>query len=136
MIEETLGIPIAEIFTRLGEARFRDDEAAALQRIANTRSAIIVTGGGAVLRPENMARIRELGTVVCLTADSSTLENRLANRNDRPLLPRENRAERIRTLLREREPHYQKAADLIFDTSARDAEEVATLILKSLALSD
>ena len=91
-------MPIAEIFTQFGEARFRQEESAALAGIALNRPSIIVTGGGAVLRPENVARMRELGPVVCLTTDPTALEQRLADRNDRPLLPRENRAETIRIL--------------------------------------
>jgi shikimate kinase len=135
MVEEVFGMPIAEIFTQFGEARFRQEESAALASIALNRPSIIVTGGGAVLRPENVARMRELGPVVCLTTDPTTLEQRLADRNDRPLLSRENRAETIRILLREREPHYRKAARQTFDTSELGSGEVATLILRSLALS-
>jgi shikimate kinase len=135
MVEEVFGMPIAEIFTQFGETRFRDEEGAILASTALNRPSIIVTGGGAVLRLENVARMRELGPVVCLTTDPTTLERRLADRNDRPLLPRENRAETIRALLREREPHYRQAAHLTFDTSELGPEEVATLILRSLALS-
>lgn len=135
MVEEVFGMPIAEIFSQFGEARFREEEGAVLASIGLNCPSIIVTGGGAVLRPENVARMRELGPVVCLTTDPTTLEQRLADRNDRPLLPRDNRAETIRALLREREPHYRKAAHLTFDTSELGPEEVATLILRSLALS-
>jgi len=135
MIVQIFGIPIPEIFAQFGEARFRAEESAVLRNLTVERPSIIVSGGGGVLRPENVTRMRELGTVVCLTTNDATLEERLADRNDRPLLPRENRAETIRTLLREREPYYQKAADLTFDTSELCPEEVATLILESLALS-
>src|SRR5215471_8085407 len=124
MIEQIFGIAIPEIFGQFGEARFRAEESAVLRSITGERPSVIVTGGGAVLRPENVTRMRELGTVVCLTTNDEILEQRLAQRNDRPLLPRENRAETIRTLVREREPHYQKAADLTFDTSELCPEEV------------
>ena len=135
MVEEALGCPIPQIFAQFGEARFRDEETAALQSIQPKTRSIIVAGGGAVLRAENVARMRQLGMVVCLTADLSTLELRLAGRSDRPLLPIENRSEMIRKLSREREAYYRKAADFTFDTSRLSPSEVAELILKSLALS-
>jgi shikimate kinase len=136
MVEQMLGMPITEIFTRFGEERFRDTETAVLRNIPAGQPSVIITGGGAVLRAENVARMRELGTLVCLTADGATLERRLAERHERPLLPTENRGERIQTLLREREPHYREAAELTIDTSEHGPEEVATLILRSLAISD
>ena len=136
MIEEVFRMPIAEIFSQFGEARFRGEESAILRRITVEQPSVIVTGGGAILRPENVTRMRELGTLICLTANLTTLEERLAHRNDRPLLLRDHRAQMISNLLQEREPHYRTAADLTFDTSGRSPEEVATQILEALALSD
>ena len=133
MITKALGMPIEQIFSELGEARFRDEESAVLQRLAGETRAIIVTGGGVVLRPENVARLRALGTVVCLTADLPTLLARLARRSDRPLLRTENRAETVRTLLSEREPIYREAAELTIDTTSLSHDEVAQSIQDSLA---
>ena len=98
------------------------------------RPSIIVTGGGTVLRPQNIARLRVLGTVVYLTANLTTLRKRLARRSDRPLLQTENPAETIELLLREREPFYRCAADLTIDTSSLTHDEVAASIRQSLAL--
>jgi len=135
MIEKNLDLPISQIFPQFGETRFRNEETAVLQSISVDCPAIIVTGGGAVLRPENVARMRQLGTVVWLTANLPTLEHRLADRKDRPLLPMENRGETIAKLSRGREAHYQRAAELTIDTSGLDPTQVADLILKSLELS-
>lgn len=135
IIEENLGASVSQIFSRFGETRFRDEETAVLQGLSIDRPAVIVTGGGAILRPENMACIRRLGTVICLTANLATLEQRLEDRKDRPLLPIENRSETIAKLSRARELHYEKAADLTIDTSRLDPAQVAELIIKSLALS-
>src|SRR6059036_525434 len=77
MIATALKMPISEIFTRLGEERFREEETALLKKLEIVQPAIIVTGGGSVMRSENVARLRELGSVVCLTADPVTLLERL-----------------------------------------------------------
>ena len=73
MIATAFKMPISEIFARLGEERFREEETALLEKLEVVQPSIIVTGGGAVMRPKNVTRLRELGRVVCLTADPPTL---------------------------------------------------------------
>lgn len=136
MIATALGMRITEIFSRLGQERFRQEEAAILDKLDAQEQSIIVTGGGAILRPENVARLRELGTVVCLTADRATLLERLGRRPNRPLLQTENPAATVEKLLQEREPLYHEAADLTIDTTALTHDQVAESIQKSLALSN
>lgn len=135
MIATALGMSITKIFARLGEERFREAETAVLEKLDAAQPSIIVAGGGVVLRPKNVERLRELGTVVCLTADLPTLLKRLARRSHRPLLQTENRVETVQTLLLEREPLYQEAADFTVDTSALSHDQVAQSIEDSLALA-
>jgi len=135
LLVETLGMPIAEIFSKLGEERFRTEETSVLERIGPAVPSIIVAGGGAILRPHNIVRLRELGTVVCLTADLPTLCERLKPVASRPLLQSENPDATIERLLREREPLYEAAADLTIDTSLLTHAQVAESILESLALT-
>jgi shikimate kinase len=136
MIATTLKMPISEIFVRLGEEQFREQETAVLETLEVVQPSIIVTGGGAVMRSRNVARLRELGSLVCLTADPPTLLKRLGRRSNRPLLRTENPAETMRALLREREPFYHEAADFTVDTSALSHDQVAQSIRDLLALSD
>ena len=135
MIAEAVGMPVAEIFSKLGEERFRMEETSALERIQPAGRSIIVTGGGALLRPHNIVRLRELGTVVCLTADWPTLCERLKPVGNRPLLQSENPDATIERLLREREPLYEAAADLTIDTTSLTHAQVAESIRESLALT-
>src|SRR3954464_14108547 len=73
MIASRFGLTISEIFEKRGEERFRDAESEALKELPSETDAIIVTGGGIVLRQANTARLRELGAVVYLSADEDTL---------------------------------------------------------------
>jgi shikimate kinase len=136
MIATALKMPISEIFVRLGEDRFRAEETAVLEKLEVVAPSIIVTGGGVVMRPKNVARLRELGSIVCLTADSATLLERLGRRSNRPLLQTDNPAETLQTLLREREPFYQQAADFTIDTSALSHDQVAQSVRDVIALSE
>jgi shikimate kinase len=134
MIALALRMPITAIFSELGEERFREEETAVLERLDPKGPCVIVAGGGAVLRPKNIMRMRELGTVVCLTASAIVLNERLGRRTDRPLLQGQNLAEKIESLLRVRESLYAEAADLTIDTSSLTHDEVAESIRKSLHL--
>ena len=129
MVAAELGRSIPTIFAQMGEARFRDEETVALARLGIGPAAVIVTGGGIVLRPENVRRLQALGTVVWLTADLAVLQERLARRKDRPLLQTPDPAATIERLLGERKPLYAAASDFTIDTSGLDHEQVTQAIL-------
>lgn len=132
MITRRFGMPIADIFGTHGEAGFRDAETAALQTIDGTRPAVVVTGGGIVVRQQNVTLLRQIGFVVWLTADEETLLARVSRRSNRPLLQTPDPRATIAKLLTEREPLYREAADVVIDTSALTHEEVAASILHHL----
>ena len=132
MVAAQFGIPIAQIFEKHGEERFRIAETDVLRKLAPERPAIVVTGGGIVGRAENLDLLKQLGTVVWVTADEATLFERASRRNDRPLLQKENPHAVFSKLFRERESLYAAAADLRVDTSALTHDEVAETILKRL----
>ena len=128
MIAESFGMPITNVFDTHGEPEFRKREAEIVASLAQER-AIIVTGGGVVLRQENVERLRRLGTIVNLTADEETLFERVARRDTRPLLRTDDPRATLAELLRVRAPLYRAAADFEVDTSALTREEVAQAIL-------
>jgi shikimate kinase len=132
MVASQFGIPIAQIFEKHGEERFRIAETDVLRKLAPERPAIVVTGGGIVGNTENLDLLKQLGTVVWVTADEATLFERASRRNDRPLLQKENPRAVFSKLFRERESLYAAAADLRVDTSALTHDEVAETILNRL----
>ena len=131
MISTNFGIAISEIFKRHGEDEFRRRETAVLHELPH-RNAIIVTGGGVVLREENVTILRERGALVNLTADEETLFERATRRNSRPLLQTEAPRETLSRLLHARAPLYRAAADFELDTSALTHDQVAQAILSRI----
>jgi shikimate kinase len=125
-------LSVTEIFVQLGEEEFREAETEALKQLSAAAPAIIVTGGGIVLRPENVKMLRELGKVTSLEADEETLFRRISRRATRPLLQTKNPRATMAELLRVRDPLYRAAADLRLDTSRLTHDEVADAILKSI----
>jgi shikimate kinase len=132
IVSAHFGRPVAEIFAEEGEETFRDAETGALNGLTADRPAVIVTGGGIVLRPGNVELLRRLGSVVHLEADEETLFRRVSRRATRPLLQSENPRMTLAELLRVRLPLYRQAADLHVDTSRLTHEEVAEAIMKSM----
>jgi len=126
VVEERAGRPVARIFAEDGEERFRRLESEAVASAGDREGAVIATGGGVVLRPENMARLRRRGMVVALRAAPEAIVARVGAGADRPLLG-DHPEERVRRLLEERGPLYQDA-DLVVDTSNLSADEIARCI--------
>lgn len=116
-IEAGAGLTIPEIFERSGEADFRRREREALAQLAETR-AVISLGGGALLDPESRALVERAGVQVYLAATAETLEARLGDAVDRPLLAgldTGGRRAKIAAMLALREPDY-RSADFTVDT--------------------
>ena len=132
-IERAAGMSIAEIFESVGEPRFRDIEAETIRRIAReTRGAVISTGGGAVMRDDNLDALLERdGVIVCLTASAETVYNRTCKSTHRPLLRSADPLARIKELLALRMPRYE-LADTMVDTDGLSPREVAEEILRRI----
>jgi len=126
------GLTIAEIFEMHGEEKFREAETEALRELGGKSAAVLVTGGGMVLRAENRQLLRELGTVFHLAADEETLFARISRRPTRPLLQTENPRATLSELLRSRLPLYREVAHAEVDTSTLSHEEVASRILETV----
>src|SRR5438046_10316167 len=132
MISLRLRMPIEEIFAKRGEEYFRKQETETLRSLPGNEPAIIVTGGGIVLRAENVDLLKQMGTVVWLDSDEATLRTRIHRLSDRPLLRTANPGASLSELLAAREPLYRKAADLRGDISQKSHEEIADLSLKNI----
>ncbi len=129
MIAAQFGLPVAEIFARFGELRFRDAETAMLEDFPDREPTVIVTGGGIVLRPANVERLRQLGAVVHLFANEETIFARVSRRATRPLLQTDNPRATLSALLQERQPLYPAIADFEIDTSKLNQEEIADALI-------
>jgi shikimate kinase len=130
VIEARAGMPVAELFTTHGEARFRQLEREVVAELAASRGLVIATGGGVPLNPENTARLRAGGLVVLLRAAPETLVARLTRGTPRPLLANctDPRA-RIEEMLAERAACYRAAAHCQVDGTGRSARQVARSVI-------
>jgi shikimate kinase len=132
IVSARFAMAIPEIFAEFGEEKFRDAETEALRGLPSVAPAVIVTGGGIVLRPENVELLRRLGMLVHLEADEETLFRRVSRRATRPLLQTENPRATLTELLRVRLPLYREAADFQVDTSRLTHDEVAEAVIRKM----
>lgn len=137
IISSSAGKSIREIFDSGGESLFRDLETTALKKVAQTSSSVISLGGGAILRDENAAVIRQSGVCFWLDCDAETIAQRLAQDaatlEQRPSLTGLGELEEIREMLKQRHSRYEQTSDHRVDTNQRSIEQVAESILGILA---
>jgi shikimate kinase len=130
-IEKAEKMTINEIFKQFGETRFRDIESEMVKKLSEYKNSIISTGGGVVLRQENIDALKKSGIIICLMAKPETILKRTCNNNDRPLLQVENPIEKIKELLNFRKPFYEKA-DIIIDTEDKTPLQIAEEIIERI----
>lgn len=132
IVASKFGMSIPEIFAEYGEKTFREAETEALRRMRTEGQTIIITGGGIVLRKENVEILKRLGVIVWLDGDEETLFARASRKRNRPLLQTKNPRRTFSQILGSRRPLYANIADIPVDTSVLTDEEVAVAILAKL----
>ena len=80
-IVKKTGMSIPEIFEIYGEKKFREIESEVIKEVAALQSAVIATGGGAVLNPQNVSLLKENGIIVFIDRPIDDL----VTTDDRPL---------------------------------------------------
>ena len=122
VIRENAKSEIPDIFANHGEEHFRNLEAVAIADISKKTQAVISTGGGAVLRCENVRRLKQNGKVYFLDRPKESL----MPTSDRPTA---SSREMIEKRYSERYGIYTKECDKRIDASLTPSE-VARLIIE------
>ena len=101
---------IAQLFTRYGEAGFREREFAAVRAALDGPPSVIALGGGAVTYGPTHDLVAGLAVRVYLDVPLETLVTRLRrSRRVRPVVGKSPTPQRVRALLEERAPLYREA---------------------------
>jgi shikimate kinase len=118
-VEIKAGLSIPEIFTHLGEKKFREIESQVLREVIEKESGIIAIGGGAPCNEINIRVIKQKAVSVYLKISVPELTRRLVSSpTPRPLLEGKTPEETtkfIAELLNQRESYYNQA-DLILES--------------------
>ncbi|MBI2659655.1 shikimate kinase [Candidatus Woesearchaeota archaeon] len=122
-------MPIAKFVKSYGWDKFREVESDVVESISDFDECIFDTGGGIVMRNENIINLKKSSLIVLLTADVNTIKSRIKNSKRPPLTNRGNCIDEVKEVLQEREARYKRAADYTIDTSRLTAEEACDLIM-------
>lgn len=136
VVVEAAGLGIGELFSQEGEAGFRVREAAAVSSVSSHPGAVVATGGGAILLPDNVEVMRRTGLVFWLQAEPATLAARIEaagsdagdGRGSRPLIFDDDLVQSLTGILEERQDNYRLAADYVIGTDLLSLEEAADLV--------
>lgn len=132
-IVKRAGHTIPEIVAQHGWDYFRDLESHVCQELAGRDGLVIDTGGGVILRSQNVDCLKKTGTLFWLTASVETITKRIGGDTQRPSLTgTKSFVEEIQEVLRERTPKYQAAANHIIATDGRSIVQIADEILARL----
>lgn len=134
LITSKMNMSVNDIFERFGEPYFRAMEGFILKQLLNEKNrCIICIGGGLVTFEPNVAYLKKLGKVVYLKKPVGELVDRLEEkRSDDPFFRGTKISDKVKKMLAEREPFYQKAADVILNAKGMSAEQMAQEIQKQM----
>ncbi len=131
-IENRAGADIPWIFDVEGEEGFRDREENVIKDLAELKSIVLSTGGGAIIRPQNRSCLHGNGTVVYLETSVDQQLDRTTRDKKRPLLQTENPRSVLEALMVKRHPLYLDTADIVVKTDNRHPKAVVNEIIKQL----
>lgn len=123
LIVKKAGMEIPEIFEKYGEKHFRDLEGQVIKEVSDKCSLIISTGGGAVLREENVDALRANGRIIFLDRPLDML----ISTPDRPL---SSSTDALKARYDERYPIYLSSCDIKVP-SVKAPSEVAKEIISN-----
>lgn len=124
LIEERLGMSIANFFAEKGEAAFRQIESEVLADLLKT-DRVVSTGGGVVVSQRNRDLLKQNPDNIYLKADFETLYQRISadKDNQRPLFLNNNKEE-LREIFQERQAWYEEIASQVLDVTKLNPEEI------------
>lgn len=136
VLEQEAGETIAALVAREGWPEFRRREKSLVARYAARPDLVLAPGGGVVLDPENVARLKQNGLMVWLTAPPQVIQARLSQDQvtaaQRPALTSGQTIAEVEEVLKAREPLYRAAADLVISTAETSIEQVTDRIIAAL----
>ncbi|MDO4340373.1 MAG: shikimate kinase [Eubacteriales bacterium] len=131
VIFRKMDMTMKEIFQRFGEPYYRALETMVIKELMkDPEQKVISLGSGLPMQEQNQKYLKNLGTIVYIKGSYETLKKRLEGSSSDPFLDGDNREDKIKKLLKQRDPVYSKYADIEvvtgvkpFDSLVKEIEE-------------
>ncbi|MBW2127601.1 MAG: shikimate kinase [Deltaproteobacteria bacterium] len=135
LVENHAGLSIEEMIPREGWGYFRQMEKAVITELSQRKGLVIATGGGVVLDEGNVEQLRKKGWLVWLRTGAHVIRERMRQQwsqgKIRPSLTGAGSLEEIETILKQRSPLYEKAADLVLDVDTLPIEDATEALIRA-----
>ena len=129
IIENDIGLSVAEIFDLEGEEYYRAVEEKTLEKVLKRRPGIIAAGGGLVMNPTAFFLLKLNAFTVWLQASPEALLTRVRSSKDQSRLGAYPQASKqLKAILDRRTPYYAQT-DLVIDTTRKLPEAAVDVIV-------
>lgn len=123
IIKEQIQMDIATYFKLYGEETFRKIESEVIQEISKETSLVIATGGGAILKKENVTFLKQNGELIFIDRPLSFLKST-------PSRPLTSSKTALKKRYKERYPLYCQVCDIKIHAHSSKEENVAIILKK------
>ncbi len=132
ILESRFGEKIAAFVQKHGWDSFREEERLLVEELTQLDGAILDTGGGVIIRDDNIRDLQRNGFIVWLQTDPEIIAKRIGADKNRPSLTGDkSHIEEIADVLEERKPRYEKASNIAIRTDQFSHEETIEQILNA-----
>lgn len=132
MVVRKAGMPIKKIVKKYGWNKFRYLEREMIKSINDLDGFVIDTGGGVILKEENINTLNKNSIIVLLKVNSKEIASRVKSSKQRPALTNKSFIEEIEEVMNQRKEMYSRAADFTINTANLSIEDVCNRIIKKL----
>lgn len=125
VITGRMKMSISELNQRFGEPYYRALETMYLKEYLNdSEKKVISLSSGLPLQEQNEKYLKELGTIVYLKGSADVLIKRMQSAGGNSILDSENGEEKIKKLLKQRDPVYERFSDVTVVTGVKGFAEL------------
>lgn len=131
VIQKNEGASLQSIIDKKGSDYFAIAEEFAICNLI-AENAVIATGGSAVYSDKAMEYLKENAIIIYLHISFDTMLKRIVNMSDRGILLKN--GETIESMFKEREPLYEKYANIVIDCDGKEIEDTVSEIIRSITI--
>lgn len=135
LLQDAFGMTLQEYINRYGSAGFAEAEERFLKEYKEPdKPQVIATGGSAILYPEAVSHLKELGTVVFIDCDLPQLKKRIWNFESRGIVlePGKDKEKAMLELYAEREPLYYKYCDVRIEQGKKNRNSIINQVIEGV----
>ena len=131
-LEEVTGLKLKDIYRKYGEIRFRSEEALVMNKLKAKDNYVISVGTSLPMTAETKELLPQLGTVIWLNGDLTTIKERLKRKYNKILLPKGINLKNFDEWAATRYEEFRSIAHYVVDVENKDLDEVISYIANDI----